>query len=80
MAVDRFQKLIQCLSTVYSEGDVDCACAGREFECLAEQAAAGGDIHDILPKIATHLDCCPDCREEFEALVAMVRAENPPTT
>ena len=49
MALDRFQKLIQCLSTVHAEGGIDCGAAGKEFECLAEQAVLGTDIHLILP-------------------------------
>ena len=27
------------------------------------------------PRIAAHLDRCPDCKEEFDALVAIIRAE-----
>ena len=76
MALDRFQKLIQCLSTVHAEGGIDCGAAGKEFECLAEQAVLGTDIHLILPQVADHLDCCADCREEYDALVAILKAES----
>lgn len=75
MALDRFQKLIRCLSTVHEDGGIDCGGASREFECLAEQAVRGTDIHIILPQVAAHLDCCSDCREEYEALVAILRSE-----
>lgn len=75
MALDRFQKLIECLSNVHQDGGIDCMTAGREFDCLVEQAALGVDIHVILPNVAAHLDSCPDCQEEYEALVAIVRAE-----
>ena len=76
MALDRFQKLVECLSNVHQDGGIDCMTAGREFDCLVEQAAQGVDIHVILPNVAAHIDCCPDCREEYDALVAIVRAEN----
>lgn len=76
MALDRFKKLVECLTTVYEDGGIDCMTAGREFECLAEQAVHGVDIQTILPRVAAHLDCCPDCREEYEALVAIVHAED----
>lgn len=76
MALNRFRKLVECLSSVYDDGGVDCMTAGREFDCLVEQAVRGVDIHTILPKVAAHIDCCPDCREEFEALVAIVQAED----
>lgn len=76
MAVDRFRKLVECLSTLQQEsGECGCAAASAELDCLAEQAVQGVDIHTILPKVAVHLDICPDCREEYEALVAIVRAE-----
>ncbi|MBZ0301331.1 MAG: hypothetical protein K8J31_16410 [Anaerolineae bacterium] len=74
MALDRFRKLADCLSEKHDSG-CDCEAAYKQFECLAEQAVAGVDIHDILPRVAMHLDQCSDCREEYEALVAIVRAE-----
>jgi hypothetical protein len=55
---------------------VDCGTAHNEFDCLAEQALMGTDIHIILPQVAAHLDCCVNCREEYDALVAILRAEN----
>jgi hypothetical protein len=74
MAQDRFQKLVDCLRDK-REGGCDCGVAFKEFECLAEKAVAGVDIHQALPRIAAHLDRCPDCKEEFDALVAIIRAE-----
>ncbi|HLV35741.1 MAG TPA: hypothetical protein VKY59_11530 [Spirillospora sp.] len=74
MALDRFRKLADCLSKKH-DADCDCDAAYRQFECLAEQVVQGADMHDILPQVALHMDQCPDCKEEFEALVAIVRAE-----
>ena len=74
MAHDRYKKLIDCLHEHHESG-CDCGVAYRQFECLAEQAVAGADIHTVLPSIAEHLDQCSDCREEFDALVAIIRAE-----
>lgn len=75
MALDRFKKLADCLSEKNDSSGCDCEAAFVEFECLAEQVVLGVDVHDLLPRVATHLDRCPDCREEFDALVAIVRAE-----
>ena len=72
---ERFKKLVECLAILQKDGGIDCMTAGSELECLAEQAVLGVDIHTLLPKVAAHLDCCPDCREEYDALVAIVRAE-----
>ncbi len=57
------------------ESDVDCECCGDQLECLAELVAAGGDAKKLLPAVQAHLECCHDCREEFEALLAILRAE-----
>ena len=34
-----------------------------------ESAAPGGELPRELELVAQHLDVCPDCREEYEALV-----------
>jgi hypothetical protein len=60
---------------VLHTSDVDCDCCGDQLECLAEMAAAGQDIKLILPAVQAHLECCADCREEFEALLCILRAE-----
>ena len=74
MALDRFKKLAECLSESYDSG-CDCEAAYIEFECLAEQVVQGVDMDVVLPQVALHLNRCQDCREEFEALVAIIRAE-----
>ena len=76
MGHERIKKLIDCLNHSNDSG-CDCESAYIEFECLAEQAAQGYDIHEIQPQVADHLDRCTDCREEFDALVAIIRADRP---
>ena len=43
-------------------------------EC-AEAALRGGDILALMPIFQHHLDMCADCREEFEALLRILRAQ-----
>lgn len=74
MLKDKFDKILQCILTAHEDG-IDCETCGAQFECLAEKVAAGGDLHILLPAVEAHLACCPDCREEFEALVSILRAE-----
>ncbi len=75
MINERMRMLLDCLAAVHHEGDIDCAAAARHFTSLCEAALNGADIHDILPQVAAHIDHCPDCREEYEALLAVMRAE-----
>jgi hypothetical protein len=74
MVSEHLKKLIECLNTVNID-NMECGRAGIDFDCLAELALEGKDIHTILPDVATHIDCCHDCREEYEALVALLVAE-----
>jgi hypothetical protein len=54
---------------------VDCETCGEQIDCLAELVAGGYDAKTLLPAVQAHLECCRDCREEFEALLAILRAE-----
>lgn len=54
---------------------MDCTDGCEQLAHLAELAAAGANIEDVLPELEQHMDYWRDCREEFEALVAVVRAE-----
>ncbi|MBZ0293794.1 MAG: hypothetical protein K8L99_14605 [Anaerolineae bacterium] len=76
MSQDQLDRLVQCLITAHVDDHINCESCGEQFECLAEQAAQGADISVILPAVEKHLACCSDCREEFEALVAILRAED----
>ena len=41
---------------------------------FAEAIARGEDVAKLMPLVQHHLDMCPDCREEFEALLRIVQA------
>jgi hypothetical protein len=74
MSQPRALQLLQQILALHGS-DVDCECCGDQLECLAEMVAAGQDPRAILPAVQAHLECCADCREEFEALLCIVRAE-----
>ena len=40
-----------------------------QLDCFAEQVLAGKPASDAMPLVQSHLDRCPPCREEFEALL-----------
>jgi len=43
-------------------------------EC-AEAAVQGQDVAALLPLFQRHVEMCADCREEYEGLLRLLRAE-----
>jgi hypothetical protein len=41
---------------------------------FAEMVMRGEDAAGLMPLVQHHLDMCGDCREEFEALLRILRA------
>jgi len=74
---ESLNKLVQSIFTVHEDGGAmvceDCGC---QLDCIAELVAAGADLRTLLPAVEAHLQCCADCREEFEALLCIIRAQN----
>jgi|GEM_PF-1032646 len=54
---------------------MDCNDSCEKIAQLAEQVANGADLNDIVPELQKFMNYWGDCREEFEALVAVIRAE-----
>ena len=56
--------------------DVEMACdeVQRLLGEFAERVARGEDASRLMPLIEKHLELCPDCREEYEALLRILRA------
>ena len=73
---DQLRKLVDCIFDAHLDTIIDCETCGSQFNCFAELVASGADARDLLPAVEEHLVCCPDCREEYEALLAIIRAEN----
>ena len=42
---------------------------------FAEMKMRGEDPTHLMPLVQQHLDMCPDCREEYEALMEALRIE-----
>jgi hypothetical protein len=56
--------------------DMDCNDYCEQLAQMAEEVAAGVSVDEIMPRFQDHLQYWRDCREEFEALVAIVKAES----
>lgn len=73
---ENIQKLIDSIFDTHSDGGIGCEECCQQFNCLVEQVAAGTDLRDLLPAVEAHLSCCRDCREEYQALLSIIIAEN----
>ncbi len=56
--------------------NMDCNDACEEMAALAEQVANGANLDEVLPRLKEFMNYWGHCREEFEALVAVIKAEN----
>lgn len=55
---------------------MDCNDYCEQLAKMAEEVASGMSMDQIMPRFQEHLRYWRDCREEFEALVAIVKAES----
>jgi hypothetical protein len=44
------------------------------LDILADRVSRGEDVATLMPLVYHHLQICPDCREEFDALLRAVEA------
>jgi len=56
--------------------DVEYSCddVHRLLDQFAEAVLRGEDVARWMPLVQQHIDLCPDCREEFEALMRILSA------
>ncbi len=55
-------------------GEIGCDECFQEVDRFAELQLAGLDAAQAMPLVQAHLDRCPDCREEYEALLHAMEA------
>jgi hypothetical protein len=58
-----------------SEEELACDECFEELDRFVEMELAGLDAAAAMPLVQDHLDKCGDCREEYEALLRALRAE-----
>ena len=74
MALDQ-QQVNRLLRAVANTRDVEISCD----ECLADMAEfaeaqlVGSEIPTALKRIETHIAYCPDCSEEYELLLEVIK-------
>ncbi len=64
-------KFLRILESAHSEG-LSCAEIYARLDEFVETELRGGRADKIAPLIREHLEMCPECREEYEALLSVV--------
>jgi len=55
--------------------EISCNDVGDALAEFAELHQRGQDVKHLMPLVHQHLEMCPNCREEYEALMAAIEAE-----
>lgn len=54
--------------------ELSCDDVHKILDQYTEMALRGDDVAALLPLVHQHLELCPDCREEYEALTRILQA------
>jgi hypothetical protein len=57
--------------------EISCGECFDELDRFVEMTLAGKNAAEAMPLVEDHLRRCRDCREEFEALLSVLRALEP---
>ena len=68
------QKLSQMILNTAPQ-ELTCDEAFQVLHQYADLVSRGEDASQILPEVHRHLETCPDCREEYEALLRALKAK-----
>jgi hypothetical protein len=74
---DELQPILDFLKAPEDEyvAHIDCSDCDT-LASLAERVAKGASVSEVLPELENYLHYWHDCREEFDALVAVLKAED----
>lgn len=56
------------------EVEYSCDDVLRLLDQFAEASLRGEDVRQLMPLVVQHLEMCADCREEYEALLKVLKA------
>ncbi len=71
--IDKLKTMVRGVGRT-QETEYSCDDVYQLLDEFAEAVAQGKDVAKLMPLVQQHLEMCPDCREEFEALLRVVRA------
>jgi predicted anti-sigma-YlaC factor YlaD len=70
---NKARKILRGILTTRAD-EIDCEAAFEELDRFGELALSKQEAAELLPLVQQHLERCPDCREEFEALLRALQA------
>jgi hypothetical protein len=73
MKKSMIQQIIRMIAATRPD-EIGCDECFEQLDRFAEWVLAGKDAAEAMPLVQEHLEHCHDCREEFEALLAALRA------
>ena len=70
------KQLKMMIDNIYDTRNHELTCSEClvQLDTFAEQTLAGKNPEEAIPLVQDHLTKCRDCREEFEALLAALKA------
>ena len=70
---EEFQKLLRMIENT-KEVEFSCDDVYHLLDQYSEAVVQGKNAEELMPLVEHHIDMCPDCREEFEALLRVLQA------
>jgi hypothetical protein len=67
------KRMVRAILTTREE-EIGCDDCFEKVDRFVEMTLAGKDAAEAMPLVADHLQRCRDCREEYEALLRVLRA------
>lgn len=75
VAPDTMKTMIDKLA-ITEENEISCDEVHELIDQFSEMKIRGENVSEAMPMLQKHLDMCPDCREEFMALLRALEVEN----
>ena len=76
ITLEQLQSLAQATIST-REIEIDCDEWLERVAAYIESARSGGPMDDALADVRRHIDVCPACREELEAMLAAMEFQTP---
>ena len=73
LEAQKLKWLVRAVMTTRPD-EIGCEECFQELDRFVEMELAGKDAAEAMPLVQDHLDRCRGCKEEFEALMAALRA------